>query len=112
MVTAQKMSGTPALLGVAVATFYTCPVNTKARIMKLVLSNNTALARTVNVYIVPSGDAADSSNAIWTLVVVAPYGSKECFEAEGQILSAGDFIQANSDAATSVAISGSVVELT
>ena len=95
---------------------YTCPAGTKAQIQKLTFLNTTATARTVTVHIVRSGGAIGVTNQVWIAATVplnttAPRGV-ECFEAEGQVLNPGDFIQAFASAATAITPMGSVVEFT
>lgn len=105
----------PAQLTAAAATYYTAPANTKCRITKLVFCNTTATARTVTVHVIRSGGAAAASNKVWDAVVVPPTGSgynmKECFEAEGLVLEAGDFLQMLADSATAVTAEGAGVEI-
>lgn len=97
-------------------TLYTCPAGTRARITKLTFANSTATARLVTVALIRSGASTTpaAGNTIWTaapvpVVATAPKGV-ECFEAEGQVLGPGDFIQAFGDAATAITPFGAVVE--
>lgn len=108
---ASKKLFQPAQLGVAAVTYYTVGANIRTTIDKLTFSNNTAIARLVTVYLVPSGGTASDTNTIRKTKTVPPNDTWECYEAEGHVLEAGDFIQALCDLASAVSIMGSGREM-
>jgi Flp pilus assembly protein TadD len=93
MVTPKRLIEGSQLTGAA-ATYYTAPALTKTRIRKLTLNNTTGGAVAVTVYLVPSGGAAGVANAVWSAQTIAAGAKAECYEAEGHVLEAGDFISA------------------
>lgn len=103
---------TPAQLTASAATYYTGAANVQTIIKKLTFTNSTATARTVTVYLVPSGGSAGVTNILTSARAVNVNETYECFEAQGQVLNPGDLIQALSDSATAVTIAGAVVEVT
>lgn len=90
---AKMMSEGTQLTGVA-ATYYTCPVGTKAIIKALTLTNTTALPIACTVYIVASAGTASAANTIISAVNIAVGTTYNCPEAVNHVLAAGDFIQA------------------
>lgn len=100
------------VLTTSAVTYYTAPANTTTQIQKLTFSNTTGTARTVTVYLVPSGGAAgDASTLVKTLTVPAN-SAADCTWAAGHVLATGDFIQALADAGTAVTIMGSGLQVT
>lgn len=51
-------------VGTSLATHYTAPGSTKARITEVTLCNTTTADITIRVHFVPSGGSADTTNAI------------------------------------------------
>ena len=90
---------------------YTTPANTRTLIKKLTFTNTTTNARLVTLYLVSSGGSAGSSSMLSYEKTLAPKETWEAYEAEGHILEPGDSIQAFSDAAASVTVHGSGIEL-
>jgi len=78
----------------AAATYYTAPVLSKVRLRKLVFCNTTAGSVAVTVYLVPNAGTAGVTNAVWSAKILAAGETRECYEAEGHVLEAGDFISA------------------
>jgi hypothetical protein len=93
MVTPTRIIEGAQLTGSA-ATYYTAPVLTAVRIRKLVFCNTTGGAMAVTVYLAPSGGSAGATNACWAAKALQAGQTLECYEAEGQVLQAGDFIAA------------------
>lgn len=98
-------------LTASVATYYTAPTNTKTLVKKLTLTNNDTSARSVTIYLVPSGGSSGVTNILSNAVAVAPLSTYEAFEAEGHIVPAGGTIQAFADVAAKVTIQASGVEI-
>lgn len=90
------------------ATYYTAPANTKVRLRKVTLCNTTGGAVLVTVYLIPSGGSATAANTLWSAKSMASGETRECYEASGHVLEAGDFIQALGLNVT-IAASGDVI---
>jgi len=100
-----------AQLAATSAALYTCPANTKARVVKCTVCNDTTTVPTYSFWKVPSGSSADNT----TLVVNARnLPSKESWSEdriEGQILEAGDAIHAQASGADQVTVMLDVAEI-
>jgi len=107
----RLISGALGQLTASTATYYTTPVNKRTIISRLVLCNTTGTARTVDLYLVPSGGSATAANQILTAEPVAASTSYIVSEAERQVLESGGTIQASADAASAVTIIGSGSEV-
>jgi hypothetical protein len=68
------------------------------------ICNFSATAQTVNVYIVPSGTEANSTNIIYSNVSIASYNTY-VVDKEKFILSNNDSIRANANSASTVSVS-------
>lgn len=90
--------------------YYTAPVNTVSTISAMSVTNTTGTARTVTVYLVPSGGTADATNVVCSARTVSPGETFNVFGAIGQTLAAGGTIQALADAATALALVASGYE--
>ena len=90
-----------------VATYYTCPANTKCLVKKLTFTNNDTSARSVTLYLVPSGGTAGVTNLLTKAQSIVAGGVYEAFEASGHVLMPGDTIQALADTGAMVTIQGS-----
>ncbi len=55
----------------AAATYYTAPANTKVVLKKLTFTNTDTVARTVTVYLVPSGGTAGVTNILVSARAIA-----------------------------------------
>lgn len=93
-----------AQLTAAAVTYFTVPDNSLTTISALSVTNTTATARTVTVYLVPSGGAAGAANVICSARVVAPGETYNVAGAIGQTLAAGGTIQAMSDTAAALTL--------
>lgn len=98
-------------LTAAAATYYTAPANTRTKISKLTFTNNDTVARTITLYLVPSGGSAGVTNLLTKAAPVGPGAVYEAFEAEGHVLQPGDTIQALADSASQVTIQASGLEI-
>lgn len=112
MSTITKKAFAPAQLTASAATYYTCPANTRANFKKLTVTNNDSSARTVTIYLVPSGGSAGVTNIITKTKTVAAAESADIYEVEGHSINASDFLQALADSASQVTIHGTVIETT
>lgn len=106
IVAAQLTNAAPATPG-----SYVAPANTKSVIKKLTFTNNDTVARTVTVYLVPSGGTAGVTNILVAARAVAAGDTFDCTEALGQTMLAGGFISAFADSASKVTINGAVAEV-
>lgn len=86
---------------------YTAPVNTRAIIDKMTVTNTTGAAATFTAYLVPAAGASGAGNKVISAQTIAPGVSYLCPEIVGHILNPGDFIVTESSAvALTVRISG------
>lgn len=97
----------PVQLPAAQATQYTAPANTRTIIDKMTVTNPTAGALTVTVYIVQAAGAAGAGNVLISAQSVAAGAAYLCPEAVGHILNPGDFIAAFASAAASLVMRAS-----
>ncbi len=100
------------LLTNSVATYYTCPTNQRAKINQATVYNTSANARTVTVYIVPTGGSAGDASKVIPTMTVGAGETIPLYELLGHYLTAGDTIQALSDAASAVGFMASLIETT
>lgn len=103
-ITSAQLTGTA-------ATYYTAPANTRAIIRKLTFTNLDTSARTITVYLVPSGGIAGAANTLISAQSIGAGECYECFPAQGQVLQAAGSIQALADVAAKVTVQGSVAEV-
>jgi hypothetical protein len=111
MATTNKRFTEGTILTTSAATYYTCGANTVAIIKKVTVTNYGAAAAKFTLYLVVSAGAAGNLNTVTSAKVIAPGATYEAFEAENHVLQAGDFIQALSDTATTLAIDISGIEV-
>lgn len=83
-------------IGTSVSTFYTAPTLTRTIAKCFDIVNTTAAAITVNLYLVPSGGTAGTSNALLYGRTV-PVGGNVQWTGT-QVLNAGDTVQINASA--------------
>jgi hypothetical protein len=93
------------------ATYYTAPANTRTIITSMSLCNTTATARTVTIYLIPSGGSASDSNTIVKNCLVPAYDTRVVYEAQRQVIKTAGFIQALADSASAVTLQASGVEV-
>jgi hypothetical protein len=88
----------PTTLGAAAAVVVTCPANQYLTTKKVTLTNQTGSPVAATLYKVPSGGVPSASNLLLSGLVIPANtvngGIKELYEAENQILYAGDTLQA------------------
>lgn len=97
-------------LTAAAATYYTTPANTLTTIASMSVTNTTGTARTVTVYLVPSGGTAGVLYCVCSGRTIAPGETYNVAGAIGQTLSASGFISALSDSATALTLVASGYE--
>lgn len=91
-------------LTTSAATLFTAAVNSKTVITEWAFTNVDTVPRLLTVYLVRSGGAASVAN---TLVSARSLAAGETYAPPaGQILNAGDFIQAKADANTTITCPG------
>jgi len=93
-------------------TEYTSPASTRTIIDKLTATNTDASARTLDIYIVPSGGAAGGSNQVIQTHSIAAGAIKDFTELQNHILATGDFIVIAASVASKVVIRASGREIT
>lgn len=96
-------------LTTSAATYYTA-TNVKAQIQALTLTNTSAGAVTVTVYLVPDGGTAGDSNTVLDTKSINAGESYKVIEAIGQWLEAGGTIQALASSATAITLVASGIE--
>src|SRR5688572_27981911 len=74
-------------------TEYTVPSSTKTIIDKFTATNTNSSARTLSVYLVPSGDIAGNNNLVIKDLSVAAGATQDISALQNQILAAGDTVQ-------------------
>lgn len=89
----DKRFATVVLTGSAAAV-YTAPFNTRAVVGAAVLCNTTAGAVNVDVWLVPSGQAAGNGNAVLRSVSIAANASRAVPEIVGQVIEGEGSLQA------------------
>lgn len=93
-------------------TEYTTPVGTRTIVDSFTATNTDASARTLSVYLVPSGGSAGASNLIIKELSIAAGETKEVTSLQKQILAAGDVISVLASVASVVVIRASGREVT
>lgn len=92
----------------AATAYYTTPANSTVVLKKLTLTNTTATAVAVTIYLVNSGGTADAAHTVTYQKVIPPNnvagGVIEVYEAENHVLLAGDTLQAKADTAAAVTL--------
>lgn len=99
-------------LTVAAAVYYTTPANTLTTIAACTLTNTSAGAVTVTMYLVPSAGAPGAANCILSARTLAAGESYNVGSAIGQTLPAGATLQALASAGTAITLVASGYETT
>lgn len=94
------------LLTSSLATLFTGQTNTKTLITKASFVNTDTVARLLTVNLIRSGGSASAANTLIDAVAIPAGGSYLAPELVGQILNAGDFVQAKADAGSVVNCTG------
>ena len=100
-----------AVLAVSTSILYTA-TNVRATITKATAYNTDASARTVTVYIVPSGGTAGDSNCIIEELSIAAGGTEILSQLEGHTVPLNGSIQALASSAAQVTLTISGLEVT
>lgn len=104
-ITAALVAATPGLA------YYTADAGLmRALIKKLTFHNSDTSARTVVVYLVPSGGAASVTNQLTPVKSLLPDETWECYEAINQSLQGGGMIWALASVASKINILGTILE--
>ncbi len=111
MSTTNKRLVEGTVLTAAAVTQYTAPALTTTIIKKLTVTNTTATAQSVTIYLIPSAGAAGAANTITSAKSIAPGAVYEAFECENHVLAAGDFVQALASAISSLTFAMSGIEI-
>ncbi len=97
-------------LTAAVATYFTAKTKAKAILGAVSLTNTSAADKSVTIYVVKSGGAADDSQTVLKDVTVTAGKTRACPEFAGRVLESGDTLQAVASAAGSVTLMVSGLE--
>lgn len=100
------------LVSAVTATYYTSPSQTRTIITKFTIENGSGLSVAIQVYLVPKGGAAGSSNQISGQLSITNGTVIDLYAAEGHILEAGDTIQAIAASANVLSIRASGAQIT
>lgn len=95
----------------AVETLYTVDTGQQIIVQRLTFTNVGSGGNTVSVWLVPSGGSADNTNLIADAISIPEGDTWICSQAERQVLEAGDTIQAQASAASSITAHGSGVRV-
>lgn len=106
----QRASVQDAVLGTSASVLYTAPANTVARLSSVTLTNQTASAVSVSVYLVRAGGSPGMQNRVVAPYVLAPNEAWTCPHLNHN-LNPGDTLQALADTASAVSVYGSVIEM-
>jgi hypothetical protein len=98
--------------GVANTTLYTCPANTRVRVLAANAVNDTTTAKYISAHRVPSGGAVGDANLIVNQKVLGSRESVQLWELVGQVLEAGDILSAIAEAADQITVHVSGVAIT
>ena len=98
-------------LTTSAATYYTAPANTTTILKKVTVTNTTAGAVSLTMYLVPSGGSAGNANMITDAKAIAAGATYEVYEAENHVLMTGDFLQALASAGASLTLQASGIEV-
>jgi hypothetical protein len=82
------------------------------QVLAFTLTNTSGATRTVNLYRVAGGGAANAANQVVSGRTIATGNSYNVVELIGQVLEPGDSIWGDADAATSVSVAASGVVYT
>ncbi len=104
MATTPKRLVSGSQLTTSVATYYTAPAATKARIAAFTATNTSAGAVTITVHLVASAGSASDANVVADAIPLAAGETKAITGAIGHVMEAGGTIQALASAATSISI--------
>lgn len=110
MATQVKALVPGSVLTTSAAIYYTAPSNTYAVIKQMSLSNTTASAVTVTIYLVNDAGAPSAADQLITAKALAANETWVAYQANGQVLEPGYTIQALCSAATSVTLKVSGIE--
>lgn len=95
----------PIVVGITPSIFYTCPANVSVIVTSISVANSNTTDSTFSIYFVPSGGAPGLSN------VMVPSGSLPANSMAnfslGQVMTAGDTIQAVANVANVITLHGS-----
>jgi len=102
-------SGQP---GIADTTLYTCPANTRVRIVAGTVTNDAAVAKWISFHRVPSGGAVGDANIIINSKVIGDKESYTLPEVVGHILEPGDIISSITETAATLTVHLSGIAIT
>jgi hypothetical protein len=98
-------------LTTSAASYYTSPANTTTIVKKCTVTNTSAGALTVTIYLVPSGGSAGATNTVTSAKSIAAGATYEAYECENHVLLAGDTLQALASAASSLTLKASGIQI-
>jgi len=98
-------------LGSSSTTLYTCPANTRARVIKANACNDTTTVPSMTFYLVPSGGSPGVTNLLINARNLPGNGTDSLREIVGQVLEPGDSIRGLASSADQVTVHLAVVEV-
>lgn len=93
-------------------TLYTCPSNTRVRILAASAVNDTTTAKYLSAHRVPSGGSVGDDNMIINQKTVGSRESVPLWELVGQVLEPGDVLSAVAESASQITVHVSGVSIT
>ena len=80
--------------GIANTALYTCPANTRIRILAMTATNDAAVAAWMTVHAMPAGGAVGDTNLLINQKGLGDKESYSCPEVVGHVLEPGDVLSA------------------
>jgi len=102
---------TPQVVANSITTYYTVPTGKKCVTRAITFCNPTGTARTVSVYIVPSGGSADNTTTLLKSYAVDTLETLTPSDLQNHVLQAGDTIDIIASSASSITVLGSGTEV-
>lgn len=90
--------------GVTNTTLYTCPANTRVRILAATATNDTTVAKYFSAHLVPFGGSVSDANIIINQKSLGSRESYHCPELVGHILDPGDIASSIAEAADQITL--------
>lgn len=111
MATTNKPLNAGVQLATSASAAYTAPVNTTTILKKVTITNTSASAATVTLYVVTSAGTPGAANTVTSAKAIAAGATYEAYEVENHVLAAGDSLQALASAASALSLKVSGIEI-
>ena len=112
MAQSPKMMVKGTQLAASAATLYTVGASRSARVLQATLTNEDASAHTVDLYVVPSGEARGVQHYILKGKSISAGSSYVVSELVGHLLESGATIDGNADGASHISVLITGIEIT